>query len=260
MMSNITPERPLEPQRRAIIVGGSSGIGAALARKLVAEGYVTAVLARREVKLKELCQSINVEATAPAQAIPYVHNVTDFQEIPGLFQAIVRDLGGLDLILYIAGVQPIVTANEYNFEKDARMIKINVLGAIAWLNEAAVRFERANGGHIVGISSIAGDRGRVGSPVYNTSKAALSTYLEALRNRLSRHHVTVTTVKPGFVDTTLLENAAKTFWVISPDEAANQIYQAITRQRQTVYVPARWGFISLVIQHMPSFIFRRLNI
>ena len=139
------------------------------------------------------------------------------------------------------------------------MIEVNVLGAIAWLNETAVRFERIGSGHIIGIGSIAGDRGRVGSPVYNTSKAALATYLEALRNRLSRHGVVVTTIKPGFVDTVLLENAPKTFWVISPADAAAQIYQAAVKGRQTVYVPARWGLVGLIIRHIPSFIFRRLN-
>ncbi len=167
-----------------------------------------------------------------------------------------RDLGGLDLIVYVAGVQPVVGANEYNFEKDSAMINVNILGAIAWLNQAAVRFERTRSGHIVGISSIAGDRGRVGSPVYNTSKAALNTYLEALRNRLSRRGVTVTTIKPGFVDTPNLANAAKTFWVISPEDAAAQIYLAIRRKRGTVYIPARWGLVGLIIRHIPSSIFR----
>jgi short-subunit dehydrogenase len=122
-----------------------------------------------------------------------------------------------------------------------------------------VRFERARGGQIVGVSSIAGDRGRVGAPGYNTSKAGLNTYLESLRNRLSRYGVSVTTVKPGFVQTRLLANASKAFWVISPEEAAREIFQAAQRQRQTVYVPRRWGLVGLIIRHIPSFIFRRLS-
>jgi short-subunit dehydrogenase len=111
----------------------------------------------------------------------------------------------------------------------------------------------------VGISSIAGERGRVAGPVYNTSKAGLNTYLEALRNRLSRRGVTVTTIKPGFVETRLLENAAKTFWVISPEEAAKQIHTAIARRHQTVFIPKRWLVVGLIIRHIPSFIFRRLS-
>ncbi|MFQ5398562.1 MAG: SDR family NAD(P)-dependent oxidoreductase [Anaerolineae bacterium] len=251
--------RPLEPQPCAIVIGASSGIGAALVHVLVDNGYAVAALARREEKLAQVCEAAAAHAVGKACARPYVHDVTHYDEIPDLFQTIVRDLGGLDLVIYAAGIQPAVAPDEYTFEKDEATIRVNLLGAIAWLNQAAVRFERAESGHIVGIGSIAGDRGRVAAPVYNTSKAALSTYLEALRNRLARHKATVTTIKPGFVDTVLLENAAKTFWVISPEEAASQIMRAIQRRKQTVYVPARWGLVGLIIRHIPSFLFRKLN-
>ncbi|MEZ4642442.1 MAG: hypothetical protein R3E31_06835 [Chloroflexota bacterium] len=69
---------------------------------------------------------------------------------------------------------------------------------------------------------------------------------------------TVTTIKPGFVDTILLENAPKTFWVVSTEEAAAQIYRAIRWNLQTVYVPLRWTLVGLALHHIPSFIFRRL--
>lgn len=262
MANKTTPvKRPLEPRRRAIVIGASSGIGAALVWRLALQGYRVAALARREEELNNLSETIN--ANLPDSTVPrvlvYRHDVTDYAAVPSLFQDIVRDLGGLDLIAYVAGVQPAVAANEYNFDKDAAMIQVNLLGAVAWLNQAAIRFERARRGHIVGVSSIAGDRGRVGAPGYNTSKAGLNTYLEALRNRLARRGVTVTTIKPGFVDTKLLENATKTFWVISPEDAAAQIYLAILRKRNTVYIPRRWGLVGLIIQHIPSFIFRWMN-
>jgi short-subunit dehydrogenase len=131
---------------------------------------------------------------------------------------------------------------------------------MAWLGQAAVRFERAKAGHIVAISSIAADRGRRLNPGYNASKAGLDTYLEALRNRLTQHGVTVTTIKPGFVDTVLLENAPKTFWVISPAKAAAIIHRAVQQKKQLIYVPGRWRFVSLIIRNIPSVIFRRLNI
>ncbi len=253
--------RPLEPAKRAIVIGASSGIGAALVQRLALQGYTVAALARRENELRALANSVNgnFPKSSKSKVLVYGHDVNDTDVVPDLFQEIVRNLGGLDLIVYVAGVQPVVGEKEFNFDKDAAMINVNVLGAIVWLNQAAVRFERTGSGHIVGISSIAGDRGRVGSPVYNTSKAALNTYLEALRNRLSRRGVTVTTIKPGFVDTPNLANAAKTFWVISPEDAAAQIYLAIRRKRGTVYIPARWGLVGLIIRHIPSSIFRWMN-
>jgi short-subunit dehydrogenase len=262
MADSKTPaKRPLHTRPRAIIIGASSGVGAALTRRLALSGYLVAAVARREEALNELCESINANLPGENGQVvwPYAHDVTDFEKVPQLFQQIVQDLGGLDLIVYTAAVQPAVNATEFNFAKDEAMINTNLLGAIAWLNQAAMRFERARRGQVVGISSIAGDRGRVAAPVYNTSKAGLNTYLEALRNRLSRRGVTVTTIKPGFVDTRLLENAAKTFWVISPEDAASQIHTAITRRQQTVYIPKRWSFVGLVIRHIPSFIFRRLS-
>lgn len=250
--------QPLEPVPKAIVIGASSGIGAAVVKELASQGYQVAALARREQDLKTLCETVN-SRPGNGRAFYRVHDVTNFSEIPGTFQDVVHELGGLDLIVYAAGIQLPVRLDEFNFSKDKAMMDVNVLGAMAWLNETAVRFERAGNGHIVGIGSVAGDRGRIASPGYNTSKAALSTYLEALRNRLSRHGVTVTTVKPGFVDTILLENAPKTFWVISPEKAAASIYQAIRGRKQTVYVPARWRWVMLIIRHIPSFIFRRMN-
>lgn len=250
-------KRPLEPQPRAIVIGASSGIGAALVRKLVSEGYVVAALARRAEQLQAVCAAANEQATG--QAIPYVHDVTDYETIPILFQQITQEIGGLDVMAYVAGLQLPVGLHEYNFSKDEAMVKVNLLGAIAWLNEAAQRFERMGAGHIIGVSSIAGDRGRIGAPVYNASKAGLNTYLEALRNRLTRLGVTVTTIKPGFVETAMLENAPKTFWVISPDEAAQQIFRALRWRLQTVYVPLRWMLVGLALHHIPSVLFRRLS-
>lgn len=245
---------PLEPRFRAIVVGASSGLGAALVRQLASQRYHVAAVARREANLAALRDSAGKDLV-----LPYVHDVTEYEQVPMLFDQITRDLGGLDLIIYCAAVQPPVALHEYNFEKDEAMVNTNFLGAVAWLNQAALRFERARAGHIVGISSIAGDRGRVGSPAYNASKAGLDTYLEALRNRLSRYGIVVTTIKPGFVDTDLLKNAPKTFWVVSPEEAAARTLTAIRRRRQVAYVPSRWRFVSLAVCSVPSFIFRRLS-
>ena len=118
----------------------------------------------------------------------------------------------------------------------------------------------AKAGQIVGISSVAGDRGRVGNPGYNTSKAGLSTYLEALRNRLTRHRVNVLTVKPGFVRTEMVKAAqGPTPFMIPVEKAADDIWNAMKKRKQSIYTPSIWRWIMLVIQHTPSFIFRRLS-
>ncbi len=252
---------PLMPRRRAVILGASSGIGAALARRLAKEGYQLALLARRGEMLKSLCDEIN-HTHEGIQAISYIHDVTDFDSIPGLFKQVLSELGGMDLFVYNAGIQIPVGPNEFDFDKDRQMMMVNALGALAWLDYAATIFQGMHAGQIVGISSVAGDRGRVGAPAYNTSKAALSTLLEALRNRLAHHGVHVLTVKPGFVDTAILTANAggkKLFWVIPPEKAADDIYAAIRSRKQVVYTPGRWALLMLVVRHIPSVIFRRLS-
>lgn len=260
MSSNVFPaDQPLKPHGRAIIVGASSGIGAAVARELAKHGFYLALAARRAEQLDLLSNEVN-DSAGESLAKFYVHDVTDFASIPQLFQQITRELGGLDLIVYSAGHQESMAVDEYSIDKDLAMVDVNLLGAMSWLGQAAHRFERAKSGHIVAISSIAGDRGRRLNPGYNASKAGLSTYAEALRNRVARYGVTVTTVKPGFVDTALLVHASRKMWVISPESAAQQIWRAIRRKKQVVYIPGRWRYAMLVIRNIPSFIFRRLSI
>ena len=253
------PSQPLSPRKRAIVVGASSGIGASLAREFAGRGYDLALVARREKELAAVSADIKGQSQRGMEVFPFVHDVTDFDRTPELFQRICRALGGLDLIVYAAAVQTAPALDEYDFEGDRSMVEVNLIGAMAWLNLAAVRFERAGEGHIVAISSLSADRGRRLNPAYHSSKAGLDTYVEALRNRLTRAGVSVTTIKPGFVDTRLLKNTPKAFWVVTPDEAAIQIFRAIESRRQVVYVPGRWRYVGLTIRHIPSFIFRRLN-
>ncbi len=248
----------LLPSPVALIIGASSGIGEALARRLAQTGYRVALVARRLDRLEQLAAALNAEA-GPDRARAYAHDVTHYAEAPGLFRKILAEMGRLDVVVYNAGVLVPVGPDEFDFEKDRQMLDVNVLGALAWLNPAAALFERQRSGHIVGVSSVAGDRGRVGAPAYNASKAALSTYLEALRNRLTRRGVHVLTVKPGFVKTDMLRASARTFWVITPEQAARDIVNALRARRQTIYTPARWGLLMFIIRHIPSFLFRRLK-
>ena len=250
---------PLNPRRRGIIVGASDGIGAALARKLAKEGYTIALIARRKDKLNTLCAEIN-SAEKEDRAFPYVHDVTNYHEVPDLLRKIVADLGGLDLLVFMAGVNFPPGLTNYNFEGDRKMIEVNLIGAMAWLSPVAEMFQNAKAGQIVGISSVAGDRGRIGNPGYNTSKAGLTTYLEALRNRLTRHGVNVLTVKPGFVKTEMLKAAqGGTPFAITPEQAAEDIYKAMRKRKQVIYTAPIWRWIMLIIQHVPSVIFRRMS-
>lgn len=259
-MSDLKPATPLNPRRRAIVVGASVGMGAALSKKLAKEGYVVALVARQKEKLNELCAEIN-EFAGEVRAFAYPHDVSNYKEAPELLKNIVAEIGGLDTFVFMAGVNYPPGGNDiYNFENDRQMVEINLIGAMAWLSPVAEMFQAAKYGQIVGVGSVAGDRGRVGNPGYNTSKAGLATYLEALRNRLTRHGVNVLTVKPGFVKTEMLKAAVgPTPFAIPVEKAVDDIYKAMQKRKQSIYTPFFWQYIMLIIRHIPSFIFRRLS-
>lgn len=242
---------------RAIIIGASSGIGAATARLLAAQGCAVALIARREAELQTVAETIR---NAGGTAFTYPHDVFDFDAVPALFQTVCRDLGGLDVIVYAAGVMPRVAPGEYDFAKDHAMISVNLLGAVAWLNEAAARFAAIGMGTIVGVGSVAGDRGRRAAPVYGATKAALETYLESLRNRAGGTGVRVVTVKPGPIDTAMTQGMDKLPLLLPAEDAARRIVRAAEGGADVVYVPGAWAIIMAVIRAVPSAVFRRLNI
>jgi short-subunit dehydrogenase len=111
----------------------------------------------------------------------------------------------------------------------------------------------------VGLSSVAGDRGRVGNPGYNASKAGFTSYLESLRNRLTRRGAHVLTVKAGFVKTDMLKAAQKVMFPITAEKAADDIYRALRRRKQQIYTPWYWTWIMLAIRNIPSVVFRRMS-
>lgn len=251
---------PLTPWKKAILIGAAGGIGMQLARRLAREGYVLALLDRDKETLKTLCDTIN-HAYEERRATFYQHDVTEYDQVQDLFRRVVADLGGIDLFVYVAGTIYFPTINEFNYVEDYKMIEVNLLGAMAWISEVAPVFQSMKGGQIVGVSSVAGDRGRVSNPGYNASKAGFTCYLEALRNRLTRHGVNVITIKPGQVKTGVfnLPNAPKPVLAVTPEQAADGIWNAIKKRKQVAYIGGIWRWVMLVLMHVPSVIFRRLN-
>lgn len=244
----------------AVVVGASSGMGAAVARRLVLEGKSVAYLARREAELQREVELANQAASGqPGSAHAYIHDAADLDSIPAMLQRIESELGPVQELFYLAGVMPEVEQDEFDTGKDGLQMQVNAVGCIAWCNAVIPGMLSRKAGHIVGVTSVAQDRGRVGKPGYHASKAAMDTFLESMRNRVWRHGVKVTTVRPGFVLTPMTE-ALELKGAITADAAAKAILKARSRGRTIVYVPFKWRPIMFVIRNIPSFVFRKLDI
>ena len=244
--------------KKCLVIGASSGIGEALARELAGKGCPVALVARRESELARVADDINRIAGRELAQI-YVADVTDYANAPILLQHIAEEMGGLDVVIYSSGVMPMIQPTEYDFDKDRQIIEINVLGAVAWLNAAAERFDKAKSGVLVGIGSVAGDRGRRGFPVYNASKAFLETYLEALRNRLGRSGVLVTTIKPGMIATPMTAGMKVPFPIAPAPDTARAIIRAVEDGELVFYTPGFWRLVMLAIKLVPSPLMQKLN-
>lgn len=211
-----------------------------------------AAVARRGDRLTALASEF------PEKVLTYVHDVHGYEEVAALFQKICGDLGGLDLFVYAAGVMPEVGPREYTFEKDREILEVNLLGAFAWLDEAALRFDHVGHGTLLAIGSRGGERGMAGFPAYSTSKAAIATYMEALRNRLHRRGVRVVTVKPGPVDTDMTAGLHMKGAMPVAEAAARILRKSGKAGEHFLKLSDR--MICFVIRNFPSPVFRRLSL
>lgn len=237
--------------KHAIVIGASSGIGKELVRQLAASGTRVAAVARRTDLLDAL------RSEFPQLIHVYGHDVSNHQEAESLFLQMTQDLGGLDLFVYSSGVMPSVQPTEFDFAKDKNVVDVNITGATLWCNLAAQRFLNSKYGTIIGIGSVAGERGRFGYPAYNASKAYFATYLEALRNRLSGSGVKVITIKPGPVDTEMTKHLSMSKM---PVETASSIIISKIGKNGEYFLSFAHKIIFCIIRNIPSPLFRKIKI
>ncbi|MGH2485913.1 MAG: SDR family NAD(P)-dependent oxidoreductase [Ktedonobacterales bacterium] len=245
----------------ALIVGASSGIGAALARALARQGYTLALVARREDELATLAQELN-SAAGSVVTRSYPCDARDFDAAPPLYARILAELGDdpLEVAIYAAGVMPAGENDaRWTFAQERETIETNTLGAMRWLDLAADTFSERGRGVLIGVSSVAGDRGRRGNSAYQASKAALSVYLESLGYRLRGRGVRVVAVKPGYVATPMTAGLRMPRPLVSsPERVAARIARACRVGSGAIYAPGYWAPIMWVIRHLPAGMLARL--
>jgi decaprenylphospho-beta-D-erythro-pentofuranosid-2-ulose 2-reductase len=250
-----TPERP---GRRVLIIGATSAIAGETARVFAAYGARLFLTARHAGRLEAVAADLRVRGAAQVETA--LLEVTDVSRHAGAVDAAFAALGGLDVVLIAHGTLPDQGRCQESVAETLAALEVNFTATVALLTLLANRFEAARHGCIAVITSVAGDRGRQSNYVYGAAKGGLDRFLEGLRNRLFRSGVTVTTIKPGFVDTPMTAGLSKNPLFASPRRVGRAIYRAIEARRGVVYIPWFWRPIMLVVTSVPESIFRRLRL
>jgi short-subunit dehydrogenase len=163
----------------------------------------------------------------------------------------------VELMIINAGIG---SGGRIDWERENQIIQTNAAGFAALASAAMEYFTERGSGHIVGISSIAAIKGLGRYTAYSASKAFISTYMQGLRQRSRRRklHITVTDVKPGFVNTPMTEGNKGMFWVVPLEKAARQIYSAIQKRKNHAYISKRWRLASWFLKLLPDWIYIRM--
>jgi short-subunit dehydrogenase len=237
----------------AVVTGAAGGIGSALCRELAAAGCRVGMLSRTAGKLAALFEEVREGAPVCARVV----DVGDRTAVAAALEAVERDLGPVDLLIHNAGVGKATDARAPDIDDLEEMLRVNYLGGV-YAMEAVLPGMLARGrGRIVAVSSLGARRGMAWSAGYSASKAALATYLEALRPPLCRRGVTVTTVFLGFVRTAMTAALPLKLplLMLSPERAARGILRAAVAGRREASLPLDQAWFTALLRRLPAWAF-----
>ncbi|MEI6764988.1 MAG: SDR family NAD(P)-dependent oxidoreductase [Bacteroidota bacterium] len=248
-MRNI--DNKINQQRKAIIIGATSGIGKCLVPLLINSGYKVGITGRRSEKLMEM------QSEFGDHVVILCSDISELSIVVRDIEQLVETLDGLDLLVISAGTGDLNSALE--FEPEKRTIDTNIAGFTLLADWAFNYFKNKKTGHLAAITSIAGLRGSRFAPAYNASKAYEVNYLEGLRQKAKHEklNISITDIRPGFVKTAMAKGDGQ-FWVASPEKAAKQILRGIKRKCTVVYVTKRWRLIAILFKMMPRWLMDRI--
>lgn len=239
-----------------LILGARSDIGKAVAQKFASLGHPVQLAARNADTLAADKTDLELRYNVPVSLHEFDALATDTHE------AFVAGLPVLPQVAICAvGLMGRQEENERDIAAATRVMRSNYEGPANILAVLANRFDERGSGTIVGISSVAGERGRATNYVYGSAKAGFTAFLSGLRNRLAKRGVHVVTVLPGFVATQMTEGMdLPARLTAQPGEVADTIARAVQRKADVVYVRAIWRLIMLIIRNIPESIFKGTKI
>jgi decaprenylphospho-beta-D-erythro-pentofuranosid-2-ulose 2-reductase len=259
MSATAAPGGPPAPRPTVLILGAASAIARAVAGEFARRGFALLLAGRDREELDRLAADLSLRYGVKAQGSPFDALAFDTHRafVAACREASQDSMAGAVLCFGSLGDQS-------DAQKDPgearRILDTNLVGAVSILSLLANHFEERRGGFLGALSSVAGDRGRQSNYVYGAAKAGLTVFLQGLRNRLFSSGVTVTTIKPGFVDTQMTWGRPGLFLVASPQTAARRIVAAVLKGEDQAYVPGFWRPVMLLIRLIPEKIFKRMRL
>ena len=240
--------------KSVLILGARSDIARAVAHKFASEGYSIQLAARNSQDLDLVKKDIEIRFGVPVtlhefDALAWQTHERFVADLPALPEIAVSAVG-------ILGEQ---SQGEHNFKFAINTIRTNYEGPMSIFSVLANKFISRQSGTLVGISSVAGERGRASNYLYGSAKAGYTAFLSGLRNRLTKDGIHVVTVLPGFVRTQMTARMnLLPILTAEPNEVADAIYWAVIKKKNVIYVKDSWLLIMLIIKNMPEIFFKRL--
>ena len=239
-----------------IVLGATSSMARAFSRMAAEKGH-DLILAGRDIEdLERQAGDLALRHGISAKAARF--DARDAKTFDPILKGL-PDTGLISAAVFV-GSMPEQSA----IDEDPALVDGTIMdsftGPARFLTALAPIMEDRKGGTVVGVGSVAGDRGRLGNYVYGAAKAGFHTYMSGLRNRLTRSGGHAVTVKPGFVDTAMTWGIEGMFLVASPDDVARDIFRAVEKKKDVLYTPFFWRYIMLIIRSVPERIFKKLSI
>jgi short-subunit dehydrogenase len=232
-----------------LITGASSGIGRTLAIQLARKGAAVGLLARRAEVLREVAESIE---SCGGRALALPADVTDAAAVRNAVRELRERFGPIDVLVANAGISVNTFVPDLCEKKIAELMNVNVIGVVNSVSAVLPDMINRGSGHLVGNSSLAAYRGLPKTAAYCASKAAVSSFLEAIRIDLRGSGVAVTIIHPGFVKTSLIEHIRRTPYVMELDHAVKKIIRAIEKRKKRYSFPWQLATMARACKLMPT--------
>lgn len=241
-----------------LIFGATSSVAQKLARIHAEKGDSLVLIARNSDRLESVAADLRVRGAPLVECLQ--SDLSDTGNHRMLLKTIEEKCPDIAKYYFFYGTLPDQAACENSWQMTSDAFNVNFLSVVSLLTHIANKVENENGRGLIVVSSVAGDRGRQSNYVYGASKGALTIFLQGLRNRLYKSNCTVTTVKPGFIDTPMTRDFKKGALWATPEKVAQDIYKAARKGKDEIYTPGFWILIMFIIKNIPEVIFKRLSL